>query len=111
MPSFARIDNSYLIAGFTRTFGLIYHYHYNTHQYNKGILILGFVSAILTFQEIQKCMQHPQENLFCFFKLCLHWAGPRPHIPFPPELILYVNLVAMGPVHLSPVTWPQALRY
>ncbi len=24
---------------------------------------------------------------------------------------LYVNLVAMGPVHLSPVTWPQALRY
>jgi hypothetical protein len=21
---------------------------------------------------------------------------------------LYVNLVAMGPVHLSPVTWPQA---
>ncbi len=37
--------------------------------------------------------------------------GPRPHIPFPPDLILYVNLVAMGPVHLSPVTWPQALRY
>jgi hypothetical protein len=33
------------------------------------------------------------------------------HIPFPPDLILYVNLVAMGPVHLSPVTWPQALRY
>ncbi len=24
---------------------------------------------------------------------------------------LYLNLVAMGPVHLSPVTWPQALRY
>ena len=21
-------------------------------------------------------------------------AGPRPHIPFPPDLILYVNLVA-----------------
>ncbi len=36
---------------------------------------------------------------------------PRPHIPFHPDLILYVNLVAMGPVHLSPVTWPQALRY
>ncbi len=27
----------------------------------------------------------------------LRWAGPRPHIPFPPDLILYVNLVAMGP--------------
>jgi hypothetical protein len=46
-----------------------------------------------------------------FFLLFLRWAGPRPHIPFPPDLILYVNLVAMGPVHLSPVTWPQALRY
>ena len=21
------------------------------------------------------------------------WAGPRPHIPFPPDLLLYVNLV------------------
>jgi hypothetical protein len=47
---------------------------------------------------------------FFFFKLFLRWAGPRPHIPFPPDLILYVNLVAMGPVHLSPVTWPQAFR-
>jgi hypothetical protein len=36
----------------------------------------------------------------------LRWAGPWPHIPFPPDLILYVNLVAMGPVHLSPVTCP-----
>jgi hypothetical protein len=43
--------------------------------------------------------------------LFLRWAGPRCHIPFPPDLILYVNLVAMGPVHLSPVTWSQALRY
>jgi hypothetical protein len=51
------------------------------------------------------------ECFFCFFILFLHWPGPRPHIPFPPELILYVNLVAMGPVHLSPVTWPQAFRY
>ena len=41
------------------------------------------------------------------------WAGPRPDPTshFPPDLILYVNLVAMGPVHLSPVTWPLALRY
>ncbi len=46
-----------------------------------------------------------------FLKLFLPWAGPRPHIPFPPDLILYVNLVTMGPVHLSPVTCPQALRY
>jgi hypothetical protein len=50
---------------------------------------------------------------FAVFSVCteLRWAGPRPHIPFPPDLILYVNLVAMGPVYLSPVTWPQALRY
>ncbi len=48
---------------------------------------------------------------FFFLFLFLRWAGPRPHIPFPPDLILYVNLFAMGPVHLSPVTWPQALRY
>ncbi len=51
------------------------------------------------------------QTFFFFFKDVLRWAGPRPHIPFPPDLILYVNLVAMGPVHLSPVTWPQALRY
>ncbi len=30
------------------------------------------------------------------FVLCLYRAGPRPHIPFPPDLILYVNLVAKG---------------
>ncbi len=32
------------------------------------------------------------------FLLSLHRyrAGPRPHIPFPPDLILYVNLVAKG---------------
>jgi hypothetical protein len=55
---------------------------------------------------------YPAKIFFLFlFKLFLCWAGPRPHIPFPPDLIFYVNLVAMGPVHLSPVTWPQALRY
>jgi hypothetical protein len=27
------------------------------------------------------------------------------------NLFFYVNLVAIGPVHLLPVTWPQALRY
>jgi hypothetical protein len=26
----------------------------------------------------------------------MYRAGPRPHIPFPPDLILYVNLVAKG---------------
>jgi hypothetical protein len=50
-------------------------------------------------------------NIFLKNKLFLRWAGPRPNIPFPPDLILYVNLVAMGPVHLSPVTWPQASLY
>ncbi len=48
---------------------------------------------------------------FVFLLIVLRWSGPRPHISFPPDLILYVNLIAMGPVHLSPVTWPQALRY
>jgi hypothetical protein len=27
---------------------------------------------------------------------CLYRVGPRPHIPFSPDLILYVNLVAKG---------------
>ncbi len=31
-----------------------------------------------------------------FIQFCLYRAGPRPHIPFPPDLILYVNLVAKG---------------
>jgi hypothetical protein len=51
---------------------------------------------------------------FLFFILFYLFAlGGSPHTTshFPPDLILYVNLVAMGPVHLSPVTWPQALRY
>ncbi len=30
------------------------------------------------------------------YKRVLHRAGPQPHIPFPPDLILYVNLVAKG---------------
>ncbi len=34
--------------------------------------------------------------LFIFFNCVLYRAGPRPHIPFPPDLILYVNLVAKG---------------
>jgi hypothetical protein len=35
-------------------------------------------------------------NIFFFFFFCLYRAGPRPHIPFPTDLILYVNLVAKG---------------
>jgi hypothetical protein len=35
--------------------------------------------------------------IFIFLNnFCLYRAGPRPHIPFPPDLILYVNLVAKG---------------
>jgi hypothetical protein len=49
-------------------------------------------------------------ELFFFLNVFALGGSPTPH-PFPPDLILYVNLVAMGPVHLSPVTWPQALRY
>jgi hypothetical protein len=30
------------------------------------------------------------------FRIVFVQGGPRPHIPFPPELILYVNLVATG---------------
>jgi hypothetical protein len=56
--------------------------------------------------------------IFYFIKLFLRWAGPRPHIPFPPDLILYVNLVAMGPMkyrqgnYEQPIVSPQvnALR-
>ena len=48
---------------------------------------------------------------FFFFKFVCVGRVPDPTSHFPPDLILYVNLVAMGPVHLSPVTWPQALRY
>jgi hypothetical protein len=44
-------------------------------------------------------------------KIFLRWAGPDPTSHFLPTSFLYVNLVAIGPVHLSPVTWPQALRY
>ncbi len=66
---------------------------------------------------LQKCYINSTEmlNVKLKVKICLkiflRWAGPRPHIPFPHDLILYVNLVTMGPVHLSPVTWPQALLY
>ncbi len=50
--------------------------------------------------------------LFFFFeKFVCVGRVPDPTSHFPPDLILYVNLVAMGPVHLSPVTWPQALQY
>jgi len=50
-----------------------------------------------------------EPNLFLKF-VCVGQV-PHPTSHFPPDLILYVNLVAMGPVHLSPVTWPQALQY
>ncbi len=69
------------------------------------------VTAVLTTGYNTVSLSLFKHYFFFFLKLCLRWAGPRPHIPFPPDLILYVNLVAMGPVHLSPVTWPLALRY
>ncbi len=37
-----------------------------------------------------------REKFDLLFYNCLYRAGPRPHIPFPPDLILYVNLVAKG---------------
>jgi hypothetical protein len=39
--------------------------------------------------------------------LCLYRAGPRPHIPFPPDLILYVNLVAKGAPKFFKTLAPQ----
>ena len=47
----------------------------------------GQVIFAFTFSKVAK----NKNNNFC-----LHRAGPRPHIPFPPDLILYVNLVAKG---------------
>jgi hypothetical protein len=46
-----------------------------------------------------------------FFILFLRGRVPDPTSHFLPTSFLYVNLVAMGAVHLPPVTWPQALRY
>ena len=39
---------------------------------------------------------------FIFIKLCLRWAGPRPHIPFPPDLIFVCKFSRHG--SSSPVT-------
>ncbi len=73
--------------------------------YKKKILIGPLLREVrFFFSSIMNTKYDP----ILFFLMFLRWAGPRPHIPFPPDLILYVNLVAMGPVHLSPVTWPQA---
>ncbi len=73
----------------------------NKYREGKVIVLVNVVR--------HHCLYFPNQILLLiFFILFLRWAGPRPHIPFPPDLILYVNLVAMGPVHLSPVTWPQA---
>ncbi len=46
-----------------------------------------------------------KKNFVCIGRV----TDPTSH--FLPTSFLYVNLVAMSPVHLSPVTWPQALRY
>ncbi len=46
---------------------------------------------------------------FFFFLIVFALGGsPTPHPISSRPHFLYVNLVAMGPVHLSPVTWPQA---
>jgi hypothetical protein len=50
-----------------------------------------------------------KKNFFLNFVCVGRVPDPTSH--FLPTSFLYVNLVAMGPVHLSPVTWPQALRY
>ena len=54
-----------------------------------------------------------KSTLIFFFFLNFVCVGrvPDPTSHFLPTSFLYVNLVAMGPVHLSPVTWPQAIWY
>jgi hypothetical protein len=37
----------------------------------------------------------------------LYMAGPRPHIPFPPDLILYVNLIAKRASKFFKILAPQ----
>jgi hypothetical protein len=50
--------------------------------------------------------------IYYFFYYCFCVGRvPDPTSHFLPTSFLYVNLVDMGPVHLSPVTWPQALRF
>ncbi len=39
--------------------------------------------------------------------ICLYRAGSRPHIPFPPHLILYVNLVTKGAPRFSKTLAPR----
>jgi hypothetical protein len=58
-------------------------------------------------------LQNTDKNFFFLKKKTLFALGgsPTPHPISSQTSFLYVNLVAMGPVHLSPVTWPQALRY
>jgi hypothetical protein len=84
------------------------HFPLCTFSANKNTSkIKNFLTPELLEARKQKLSLHKLFFYFIVFAL----GGSRPHIPFPPDLILYVNLVAMGPVHLSPVTWPQALRY
>ena len=86
---------------------------YSTHVYRTIITFYDATPEIITDPSHWLPLNSSSIGIFFFFFLiCLRWAGPRPHIPFPTRPhFLYVNLFAMGPVHLSPVTWPQALRY
>ncbi len=59
---------------------------------------------------VKKEQNHCTKVTFFFNFVCVGQV-PDPTSHFLPTLFLYVSLVAMGPVHLSPVTWPQALRY
>jgi hypothetical protein len=43
-----------------------------------------------------KALAIQEKSLRAHKSQSLYMAGPRPHIPFPPDLILYVNLVAKG---------------
>ncbi len=67
------------------------------------------------FQETGYAIKNVLELEKFFFFFFLNFVGvvrvPDPTSHFLPTSFLYVNLVGMGPVHLSPVTWPQALRY
>jgi hypothetical protein len=49
-----------------------------------------------------------KENFYLYTTVYVFWVSPRSHIPvFPPDLFLYVNLVAKGAQKLLKTLAPQ----
>ena len=60
---------------------------YARYLFHEEINVFWFIPVSLFTKKIQNGQ---------IFLRRLYRAGPWPHIPFPPDLILYVNLVAKG---------------